>query len=91
MNHTVQREAVTIFLEQATREVSSSDVPCSAYLVEKLCPRGKDITISPWKLSPLIRSQITKKRKNKSLRELAEEYGVSQGTVRRATKRKASN
>jgi len=54
-----------------------------AYLAELLCPQVKDISLSPKKSSISQPRQITRKHKNKSLRELAEEYGVSHEMVTR--------
>jgi len=57
-----------------------------AYLVEKLCPQIKYIAITPRRLSTSQQVQVTRDRKDKSLRELARDYGVSHETVRRVLK-----
>jgi len=57
-----------------------------AYLVERLCPQIKDIVIASRKLSASQQTEIIKKHKCKSLRELARRHHVSHETVRRALK-----
>jgi len=57
-----------------------------AYIVELLCPEVKDIFISLRKLSVSQQAQIIRKHGEKSLRELAREYGVSYEAVRRVLK-----
>ncbi len=57
-----------------------------AYIVDILCPQVKGITVLLRKLSVSQQTQITKKRGDKSLRELARKYGVSHETVRRNLK-----
>jgi len=52
----------------------------------KLCPRIKYIAITPRRLSTSQQVQVTRDRKDKSLRELARDYGVSHETVRRVLK-----
>ena len=57
-----------------------------AYMVELLCPQSKDIGITWLGIHPSLRGKIIKKRKYKTLREIAQEHGVSYETVRRTIK-----
>ena len=58
-----------------------------AYLVEVLCPQIKDIRMTRLGIHPSLWGKVIKKRKHNTLREIANEYGVSYETVRRIAKR----
>lgn len=58
-----------------------------AYLVEVLCPQIREIGITRSGIHPSLYVKIIMKRKYNTLREIAEEYGVSHETVRRITRR----
>lgn len=62
----------------------------SAYLVELLCPRIKEITIQTRKLSDSQQAQIRKNLTKKSLRQLAREYGVSREAIRRSINKQSA-
>ena len=75
-----------MFSSRRPRWAASSEVQI-AYLVELLCPQIKDIGITRLGIHPSLRGKVIKKRKYKTVREIAQEYGVSHETVRRTIKK----
>jgi DNA-directed RNA polymerase sigma subunit (sigma70/sigma32) len=58
-----------------------------AYSVEVICPQMKDIHITRFGINPSLWFEVNNKRKYHTLREIANEYGVSYETVRRIIKK----
>ena len=56
------------------------------YPLEAICPTRASSSQSRHKISPAALPEIREKRKTKSLRQLAQEYGVSHEAVRSALK-----
>ncbi len=83
----LQYEGMSHFvLQWRPRGALGSEVQL-AYLVEVLCPQIKDIHITRLGIHPSLWGKVIKKRKSSTLREIANEYGVSYETVRRITRR----
>lgn len=71
-------------LQWRPRGASESEVQHTQYLTEVLCPLAESFAVSRAKLHPSMRPRIAERRRSRSLRQLAREYGVSHEAIRRA-------